>query len=473
MIFFSYYFNMDPYLWFDEAGQFWISKGLNHDSLPLSLEGNIIDVIKNNQHYNLDPGGFSIILHFWSKVSNHYIWLRTLPFLFFFGTIIGFIYLIYQWTKNRFIALLLGFIPLIIPMLYKEALELRAYSMEVLGCVMCCIAINNLQNKITSKRLLCWSIIISVFLTSRYSFIIVAFVTSTYIIYLIYKTHLSYKQFTSNVIIYATPLFITLGYIYFFAIKHQNPSISTLDYLPYLSYNLGILLKEASLRHLFYLFLIVWLTYKFKKYPIIKAHIGLIYLTCVTNLFFVILSILGLHPWSGDSIRCISMITLVIISFTTILSIILNKISSYIDMRIIILSVICLRLISIQRVEIHTSKHRENALTQYMLLNDIKGKILIDRWESPCMRYQFEYGLLLGDNRYPSQFTIQKFQPHSTLFVESEKKLTLSEWYNNQPKLDYESYDVLIIPEVLRYKSQINKEVWKSINNKDIVWIKK
>ena len=47
------YFN-NPYLWFDEAGQFWISKGLNHDSAPLSECGNVIDVIENNQNYNYE-----------------------------------------------------------------------------------------------------------------------------------------------------------------------------------------------------------------------------------------------------------------------------------------------------------------------------------------------------------------------------------------------------------------------------------
>jgi hypothetical protein len=62
-----------PYLWLDEAGQFWISKGLNHQSPPLSKENGLNEVIINNKYKNLDPGGFSILLHFWTYVSNHYV----------------------------------------------------------------------------------------------------------------------------------------------------------------------------------------------------------------------------------------------------------------------------------------------------------------------------------------------------------------------------------------------------------------
>ena len=148
MLVFSVRYEMNPYLWFDEAGQFWIAKGLNHDSDPMSATGGILEVIKNNQNYNLDPGGFSLLLHFWSFVGNGYLWLRLLPFLFFVLTIIGFIYLAYRWTGNKYTAVLMGFIPMIIPMIYHEAFEVRAYSMEVLGVVAGAIAIDSLQRKI-------------------------------------------------------------------------------------------------------------------------------------------------------------------------------------------------------------------------------------------------------------------------------------------------------------------------------------
>lgn len=51
---------------YDEAGQFFMSRGLNHYSEPNSVSGSLWDVVIQNQHYNRDPGGFSMILYFWS-----------------------------------------------------------------------------------------------------------------------------------------------------------------------------------------------------------------------------------------------------------------------------------------------------------------------------------------------------------------------------------------------------------------------
>jgi len=74
---------LSPYFWFDEAGQIYMSLGLNHFSPPNSPLGSIGDVILNNNKYNLDPGGFSVILFVWLKASTNYIWVRILPYLFF------------------------------------------------------------------------------------------------------------------------------------------------------------------------------------------------------------------------------------------------------------------------------------------------------------------------------------------------------------------------------------------------------
>lgn len=472
MIWFSYTYKMDPYLWFDEAGQFWISKGLNHDSPPCSPNGNLWDVIKNNQDYNLDPGGFSIVLYFWSMISNHFIWLRSLPFLLFILTVIGWIYLIYQWTNNKNISLLLGFIPFIIPMIYNEAFEIRAYSMEVLGCVVGCIAINQLQKNISYRTLLFWSCVLAFFMTSRYSFILVIFVISTYVLYLIYKTKKSTKDLIGKVLAYSIPILFVLGYVIIFALRYQNPEISTLSYLPYLSKNIKIIIGAASLRHIFYLLLLCWLSYELRKSLIIKKYIGILYITLVTNILFFILSLCGYHPWSGDTTRCISMIVLVIISFTAILGELLNLLDKYVNIRIIFLCFICVRLLSLYKSDIKYARHRENALTHYQKITTIE-KVYIDRWESPCMRYQFEYGELQGCNAYPKAFTFQSFRSHSLIKEPGKERLSLSEWYESQPNLDdLDNYSVLIAPELYNNKEK-EPVSWKSINDYNCVWIKK
>ena len=464
---------MDPYLWFDEAGQFWISKGLNHDSPPLTPIGNLWDVIMNNRDYNLDPGGFSILLYFWSILSNHFIWLRTLPFILFLLTIVGWIYLVYQWTKNKNISLLLGFIPILMPILYNEAFELRAYSMEVLGCVVGAVALDSLQKNLSLKTLFMWSLLLSAFMTSRYSFIIVAFVISIYILYLIYESKGDEKnRKIEMLVVYVLPLFLTVVGIYYFSLRYQNPQISALHYLPYLSKDISILVKNVSLLHLSSLIFICWLVYELKTYEIVKKYRGIVFVTLAVNVLFIILSLFGLHPWGGDCTRCISMITLVAISYTAILTEACKLINTYIDIKFITLFVVCMMFLLLYKFEVKNAKNRDNALMNYQLI-DVKGKVYVDRWESPCMRYQLEYGQLSDNVDYLEQFTFASFIPHRFSLVESNDRIMLSDFYRTQPHIsELDMYDVLIIPELYIYRYN-EMENWKSISDKNCVWIRK
>lgn len=473
MLAFSIKCEMNPYLWFDEAGQFWIAKGLNHDSAPMSATGSIGDVIVNNQNYNLDPRGFGILLHFWSAIGNGYIWLRMLQLLFFILTIFGFIYLAYNWTKDKYVAALIGFIPIIIPMLYNEAFEIRAYSMEVLGVVVSVIAMDRLQKKLNHKQLIMWSLALCLFLTSRYSFIVVAFVVSTYILYLIYRSEESSKRKLSMAAVYSIPLFVVVALDYFFAMRFQNPDMKTLSYLPYINMRPKLLIHYSSLRHFFYLGVICWVTYLLRKTDRIRKYTGLIYTTITVNVLFILLSCFGLHPWSAETTRCISMITLVIICVSAIWSEILHLLFGYADARYVVLAFVCLRLINLYKADYKTYKDRQNALTEWQSLDNKEGKVYIDRWESPCMRYQFEYGSLKGTPNYPEMFTCVTMRKHC-VGRRNEKKQTLYEWYQETQKdlNDLTDYSILIVPELYRYR-QDNCDKWQSINNNQRVWIRK
>lgn len=472
MITVSVIYGMNPYLWFDEAGQFWMSKGLNHDSAPLSQVGSLIDVIRNNQGYNLDPGGFTILLYFWSMISNNYIWLRLLPFLFFLLTIGAFIYLGFSWTKNKNVAILIGFIPFIISMLYSEAFELRAYSMEVCGVTMSILAIDSLQKKLSYKRLFFWSIIISFFLTSRYSFIIVAFTVSTYILYLIYQRTNSYKQMVGMAIVYAIPLLITLCYDYFFAMRYQNPTLHTLSYLPYINTNVKVLVHNSSLRHFFYIGIIIWMYLKIRNTTLKDKYIGLIYVAIVTNILFFTFSCLGMHPWDGGTTRCISMITVVVIAISALWAELINYTLPKVDIRYVVLLFICLQCLQICKYSYKESHTRDNALIDLKQVRSPYGKVYVDRCESPCLRYQFEYGILKDFQGYPKDFTFVTFQKHGYI-LGGTTKISRPEWYKTtQPDLnDLTDYNLLVAPELYEHRPQ-NYDKWKSINNNHRVWIK-
>ena len=306
-------------LWYDEAGQFFISKGLNHDSDPMENEKSLRYVIENNAHYNLDPGGFSILLHFWSKISNSHLWLRFLPFVFFIGVVLSFIYLSHLWFKNQDIAILMGFIPILYPLALKLGFEVRAFSMESMATVISVIGLEKLKGKISYKYLFLWSCVFSLFMTSRYSTIIVVFVVSLYVIFLIFKSKSSLKTKLVSIIVYSGPLIATLMFIYFFALRIQNNKIETLAYLPYISNNIGILFYPKNFIFLFSIGLLIILFLIKTRYSIIKKYEILIFITISANIIFIILSIFGKHPWNPYSSKCISLFLLVLLCISAFL----------------------------------------------------------------------------------------------------------------------------------------------------------
>ena len=133
---FSYNALRNPWLWFDESGQFWISKGLNHYSEVYAASGGLSDVIENNRHYNLDPGGFSVLLYFWLLINDSStLFLRLLPYLFFLGfASVVFLYT-YKSSKNILEAAFLTTLLFLWEVTANEMGEVRGYTMEMCGVV--------------------------------------------------------------------------------------------------------------------------------------------------------------------------------------------------------------------------------------------------------------------------------------------------------------------------------------------------
>ena len=462
------------YLWFDESVQFWISKGLNPDSNPLSPESGVLEVIENNKYYNMDPGGFGVLLHFWSTVSNHHIWLRLLPFIFFIGVVFSFIYLSYIWLKNLNIALLIGFIPILYPMILNIGFEVRAYSMETLGAVLCVVALEHLKIKLNYKNLFLWSCTFSIFMTSRYSLIIVVFVASIYILYLILKHNSTIKNKLLLTVIYAFPLMISLGYIYFFALVYQNANIAPLSYLPYLSNNLLRLLRPFNFSYLSFIGICSFLFIAKNRYKVINKYESLLYITVTVNVFFIILSFMGKHPWSPSSNRCISMIVLMLLCFSSLLGELIKPLfNSQEVVKYYLLSFLLIFVIYEGKDSLFTRySNNKNTFFNFMKV-DISSyeKIYVDRWESPYIRYLFEYGCLKTEigNSYPDKFTFVKYMRHG--FYEGKK--TLKEWYSKQPKMNkLTQYDLLITPELFK-RTTGNNDKWILMNNTTNFWIKR
>jgi hypothetical protein len=456
--------NLDaPYLHFDEAGQFFIAKGLNHDSQPLEQEKGLMHVIENNAHYNLDPGGFSIILHLWSKVSNSHIWIRLLPFTFFIGIVLSFIYLSYLWLKNLNIALLMGFIPFVAPMVLSLGIELRPYSMECLGTILGVVALEKLKNAISYRRLFLWGCIFSFFITSRYSEIVVVFVVSLHVLYIISISHLVVKKKMIATIIYSFPVVVALMYSYFYALVFQNRTIEPIKYLPYISSNTAILIAPLNFLFLCLLALLIILFFLRNKYLIIKKYEMLLFMTISVNVLFVILSFLGKHPWNPFEIRCISLFVVMLLCISAFLGELIKPLfesTKYVKYYFTVSAIIFALFIRYEHV-LFVRGHQNNTYDNFVM-TDISNHehIYVESWESPSVRYLFEYGKLKNrkEGLYPYRFTFMKGIQHSY----NDGNIAHDIFLKTQPRMnDLVQYDLLITPVLFKLGDNFK---WTLIN---------
>lgn len=440
-------FKFNPYLWFDEAGQFWISKGLNHYSDPMQPEQGVAAVIENNSYYNMDPGGFSLLLHFWSKVSGGYTWLRWLPFLFFILAILSFITLFYKWTKNPFIAALAGFIPLFIPVAVNLSIELRAYSMEIAGTVIGLIAITSLNRKLSYKRLFLWGCVLSFFVTSRYAEIVVVFVYSLAILNSIICSGFSKKQMVIATVVYALPLLITLGCIYYFSLSVQNPGVNRMFYLTYLDATPGVLKEPRNLLYLFALAIILFLLLVSNRYPLLKRYQSVLFSAFTINAIFLVLSFAGKHPWNPFSAACVSMFLITAICIAALFAELILPFFNGSHVRRFYWAFAVLPIIMVLLTQLYTTSPRPFAGYlgfNYSGLNRFQ-KMYVDAWESPSLRYLFEYGMYKREAKglYPDRFTFEKYGRHNILPGSNHPSLNQ---FGAQPAdmNKYRQYDALI-----------------------------
>jgi hypothetical protein len=161
-------------MWWDEASQFWNSQGLSNYSSPFAKRSGVIDVLRRNGSENLDPGGFTVLLHAWTALGQRIAWLRSLPLVFLIVGALGLGLLGWRLTRSATFALAACAVPLLYPAALYFGLEIRAYSMEMAGLVLGVFALVRLHERPSTARAWLLGLTCAVFLTSRYSFILVA-----------------------------------------------------------------------------------------------------------------------------------------------------------------------------------------------------------------------------------------------------------------------------------------------------------
>lgn len=161
-------------LWFDESVQYWISRGIDALSPPFQKPGTVADVMYHNARGNLDPGGYSIVLHFWLMISRAQEWQRLLPLLFFALGCGCLAWLGWRWRRSFKFALFAGLMPAAYPVLRDHANEARAYSMEFAAIVIACLTLDLVLSRPRRNALLIGGLAIGLLFWSRYSFVLVA-----------------------------------------------------------------------------------------------------------------------------------------------------------------------------------------------------------------------------------------------------------------------------------------------------------
>ncbi len=395
----------NPWLWHDEAGQFWISKGLGHQSPPISSPGGLWQVIVSNQSHNSDPGGFSVLLHFWLMISNNYIFIRILPLLFFFG----FVYFFYKYllalTNNAFFSFFCATLLFLLPLTVSRMVEIRAYSMELMGITWAMLLLHRCEkNNYSPKSLMFLSLCMALFCTSRWDYVIFAFVIGIYTFIKVIKTKtLIWKK----LVVFCLPLLISVLCVIFitFLNQYQNPYLHKLDYLAYMSDDPSVFYHRLFLLFLFNTGVVLISFYKKRTFTQLQT------ISLMVPTMFVILSLMGKYPW--DKVRTIAVVIILILNLTNEVYHIVN-----LKKRTYLADYIRIPLVMIIWHFIYgfVSYPGGDRLPEYdsfkYAVNHKESKVMyVDWWFSPSLRYMYEYGPYKDraqTDDYPGSFRFQE-----------------------------------------------------------------
>lgn len=321
---FVFFSLLEPYLWFDESGQFFMSLGLNHFSPPNTFPGSFSEVIKNNNNYNLDPGGFTVLLYIWMKLSTNYIWIRLLPYLFFLLSIFLLVDISDKLCefKNKWI---FGLVIFLIPQLVFRSLEIRAYTMEFLSILISIHLVTNIKN-MSKTHVFMISILSSILITSRYSSIVTFGVVTLITIIEIIISSKNKLDKLKTIYVLSTPLMTSVTLIYFFILKNQNPNLSKVSYSPYLDDNPFLLFQDYNFIHILCLFMLIFILLFDRK--LLRNLKLLIYTSIFVNLTFIILSLSGIYPYDPFDERNLGVF---VFTFLPLIYWIINRLNSKIQ----------------------------------------------------------------------------------------------------------------------------------------------
>ena len=418
LLVFLFFGLINPYLWLDEAGQFFISIGLNHFSEPLSPKGSYLDMISNNNEFNLDPGGFSVLLFFWLKLSTNLIWIKILPYVFF-AISVFFMLKISKILIDKRSGLAFGFFLFLIPQLVFRALELRAYTMETFAIIFSIFILINYQ-KASNKELFIYSIISAFLISSRYSAIILYGLITIFLSLNILFSHKNIIEKIKSILIFSLPLLISVFIIYLFILRNQNPDLSKVDYVPYLSDNFYLFFDKTNLIHSTCLMVLIAISIFDKKLP--KDFKPLFHFTIGVNFIFILISFFGLYPYSPFDERNLAVFIFTFFSIFLWLTSRFSFIKKILNYKLtpIFFTILFTILFNL------TIKNnwRKNNIVSSLKSQELNNNSLfyVEREMYPSIKYLFEFEKLYDNLTYPENFIFLNKNYTKETFQKNEGK---------------------------------------------------
>lgn len=402
-------------IWLDEAGQFWMTLGLNHFSLPFSETGGIREMYINNIERNMDPGGFALIQRIWiSFFGTSIISLRLFPFIVFVLSAVIVFLISVKLRINMYIALLSPLFLVASPLLHQYAFEIRPYSMESMAWLAILLLTLSLKeiNKSNPSILIFIGCILSVFLTQRYSVIVaIASFFFVFILFIVRQSKgslLSLRNYFKSFILIALPVIVTSIVLFVKVLKYQNPAGESPFYVQSImlshANDITFLLdiKKLAVWGPFLLLIILTMINKYFKLSIFentyKQLLNIYLLFSFSSVFMLfVLSCLGKYPISFYSRWDIGVNSILIPVYIIFIDLIYNAFNKKSSNLSYCFSIVCASLLSIISF---VNKHE----SPNSLYSDLKScisekqlsssRILAYKNSSPSLRYLFEYGPL-------------------------------------------------------------------------------
>jgi hypothetical protein len=381
-----------------------------------------------NVYGNLDPGGYSLLLHAWSGIDRGLVWLRLTPFLFFLLTIAVLGRHAWELTGSRTAALLGCFIPLGYSQFLFFAFEIRAYSMEVAGVVTAGYLVHRVIRAPGPGVHLGLGVVCAIFLWSRYSFAVVVAAVVLALAIVRLRRLGPLRDEVRNlagllvpiVISGATMYHVTLrhhlatlrgtapGYVHAWVLRGQ-PASGVVDIVRENLVSVPafpITLAVAGLAA----WPIVRRWPSMQHWPNALSYLAVVTVALLAQLMSAALSVKGTYPWYfGEKwslyLHGTSMLCLLYLGAAAWW----GARSWRHDRLVIVLVLVEAAALGARAANFHRAHTHDlvAALERLNTMSPAAGSVLVTHYEIPTVRYLYELGPFRGNGRYPAAFRFE------------------------------------------------------------------